>query len=128
MNASPICPCGTGASYSACCGLFLDHGQRPDTAEALMRSRYSAYVLERWAYLLGTWHPATRPETLDPHAADHARWLGLKIIRVEAGGTTDSQGVVEFVARYKVGGKAHRFHETSRFVREEGQWFYLDGA
>ncbi|MBK8533884.1 MAG: hypothetical protein IPL59_01445 [Candidatus Competibacteraceae bacterium] len=93
-----------------------------------MRSRYSAYVLVREDYLLRTWHPSTRPQSLDFDNAEAITWLGLKIVRAEAGGTNDQQGVVEFVARYKIGGKAHRIIETSRFIRENGQWLYLDGA
>ena len=93
-----------------------------------MRSRYSGYVLAREDHLLRTWHESTRPETLDLSDASQLNWLGLKIVRVEAGGPDDMRGMVEFVARYKVGGKAHRLHETSRFVREGEQWFYLDGT
>lgn len=94
-----------------------------------MRSRYSAFILVREEYLLRTWHESTRPGTLDLSGdAGTVNWLGLKIVRTEAGGPGDTRGVVEFVARYKVGGKAHRLHETSRFVREGGQWFYLDGT
>ena len=128
MNADNACPCGSGKAYTACCGPYLDGGQRPATAEALMRSRYSGYVLARKDYLLRTWHESTRPETLDLNDAGTVRWLGLKIVRTEAGGPDDARGVVEFVARYKVGGKAHRLHEISRFVREGGEWFYLDGV
>lgn len=128
MNADNACPCGSGKAYAACCGPYLDGGQRPATAEALMRSRYSGYVLARKDYLLRTWHESTRPETLDLNDAGTVRWLGLKIVRTEAGGPDDARGMVEFVARYKVGGKAHRLHEISRFVREGGEWFYLDGV
>ena len=92
-----------------------------------MRSRYSGYVLAREDYLLRTWHESTRPETLDLSDASQLNWLGLKIVHTEAGGSDDMQGVVEFVARYKIGGKAHRLHETSRFVWEGEQWFYLEG-
>ena len=128
MNADNACPCGSGKAYTACCGPYLDGGQRPAMAETLMRSRYSGYVLARKDYLLRTWHESTRPETLDLNDAGTVRWLGLKIVRTEAGGPDDARGVVEFVARYKVGGKAHRLHEISRFVREGGEWFYLDGV
>ena len=128
MNADNACPCGSGKAYAACCGPYLDGGQRPVTAEALMRSRYSGYVLARKDYLLRTWHASTRPGTLDLDDSSIVNWLGLKIVRTEAGGPADARGVVEFVARYKVGGKAHRLHEISRFVRESGQWFYLDGT
>ncbi|MBI4937561.1 MAG: zinc chelation protein SecC [Nitrosomonadales bacterium] len=90
----------------------------------MMRSRYSAYVLKLEGYLLATWHPGTRPAALDL-AADNARWLGLEVKRhtVESA----ERATVEFVARYRVGGRAHRMHEISRFVREEGLWFYVDG-
>ncbi|MBL8252023.1 MAG: YchJ family protein [Candidatus Competibacter sp.] len=128
MNADNACPCGSGMAYAACCGPYLDGGQRPATAEALMRSRYSGYVLARKDYLLRTWHQSTRPGTLDLDDSSIINWLGLKIVRTEAGGPDDARGVVEFVARYKVGGKAHRLHEISRFVREGGRWFYLDGV
>ncbi len=128
MNADSACPCGSGKAYAACCGPCLDGGQRPATAEVLMRSRYSGYVLARKDYLLRTWHESTRPETLELDDSSAIKWLGLKIVRTEAGGPGDAQGVVEFVARYKIGGKAHRLHEISRFVREGGQWFYLGGT
>jgi SEC-C motif-containing protein len=92
-----------------------------------MRSRYVAYVLDRTDYILATWHPRTRPPHLDPDRAP-VRWLGLTIRRVEAGTTQHSEGIVEFVARYKIGGRAHRLHETSRFLKEDGRWFYLDAV
>ena len=92
-----------------------------------MRSRYTAYVFGDEPYLLRTWHARTRPSAL--HLADErVKWLGLKVLRADAGGAQDDEGRVEFVARYKVGGKAARLHETSRFVRERGQWFYVDGV
>ncbi len=124
----PPCPCGSAKPYGACCGRFLDHAQQPETAETLMRSRYSAYVLGREDYLLRTWHPSTRPNQIDFSDAATTRWLGLKIICSEAGGPNDQHGIVEFVARYKIGGKAQRMVEISRFVRENGGWFYLNGA
>jgi SEC-C motif domain protein len=94
-------------------------------AQSLMRSRYSAYLLQNKPYLLASWHPATRPQTLNLNQAQ--RWLGLKILRVEAGQATDECGVVEFVARYKIAGKGFRLHEVSRFSRHQGHWFYVDG-
>jgi SEC-C motif-containing protein len=88
-----------------------------------MRSRYVAYVQRRADYLLRTWHSTTRPEGLD-FSTESGQWLGLKVVRVTAGRAEDEQGTVEFVARYKVGGKAHRLHEISQFVRESGAWVY----
>lgn len=120
MSPSAPCPCGTGKAHASCCGP-LHQGSPAATAEALMRSRYSAYVLQLADYLSATWHPSTRPPTLE---LDPPRWLGLQVKRHEASGDT---ATVEFVARYKVGGKAGRLQECSRFVREDGRWYYLDG-
>lgn len=127
MTETPGCPCGSGQPYAACCGLYIDGGQRPDTAERLMRSRYTAYTLKREPYLLRTWHDSTRPGELGLGKDGATTWLGLEVIRAEAGGAGDAQGIVEFVARYKVNGKAGRLHEVSRFTRENGQWSYVDG-
>ena len=90
-----------------------------------MRSRYSAYVLGLHDYLLATWHPSTRPQVLELGDPATTRWLGLEVKRH---GAQDDTGMVEFVARYKVGGaSAVRLHERSRFLREDGRWYYLDG-
>lgn len=90
-----------------------------------MRSRYSAYTRGDEAYLLATWHPNTRPVSLDLDQEPAVKWLGLTVKRHQDGG--DGQAIVEFVARYKVGGRAHRLHEVSRFLWEHGHWLYLDG-
>lgn len=88
-----------------------------------MRSRYSAYALGLHDYVLDTWHASTRPATFEPDAAVH--WLGLEVRRHVADGDTAE---VEFVARWRTGGaSAQRLHEHSRFVREGGRWFYVDG-
>lgn len=89
-----------------------------------MRSRYAAYVLELWSYLVQTWHPSTRPGAIDPPTVPTV-WLGLLVKRHEQPDV--DRAIVEFVARYKVHGRATRLHEISRFVREDGRWFYLDG-
>ncbi len=94
----------------------------PD-AEHLMRSRYSAFVLGRRDYLLATWHASTRPATLEFEPGAH--WLGLEVRRHRALGVDRAE--VEFVARYRVAGRAVRLHEHSQFVREEKQWFYVEG-
>ncbi|MCR1767620.1 YchJ family protein [Burkholderia glumae] len=128
-----LCPCG-GAQpgrrparaprYAACCGPLLDGGRPAASAWELMRSRYTAYVLGDTRYLRATWDPATCPADLD--AAGGPRWLGLDIRRhVEQDA---AHALVEFVARYKEGSRAHRLHETSRFSRDEhGIWRYIDG-
>mgnify|MGYP001064856039 FL=1 len=118
------CPCG-GASLAACCGRYLDHFDStpaPD-AERLMRSRYTAFVLGRAGYLLATWHASRRPGSLDPD--EGAKWLGLEVRSHCA--TAEDRAEVEFVARWRVGGRAVRLHERSRFVREQGRWYYVDG-
>jgi len=119
------CPCGKPLEYAACCGRHVDQGQPAPTAEALMRSRYTAFTLGRDDYLLATWHPDFRPSTLNLADDPPTKWLGLAVKRFEQ--TDDTHAVVEFVARYKIGGRAHRLHETSRFVREDGNWLYRDG-
>lgn len=86
-----------------------------------MRSRYAAYVLKLDAYLFATWHPSTRPSAID---LDTPKWLGLQVRHHQE---TGDAATVEFVARYKVGGKAHRLHEVSRFIREDGRWYYVEG-
>jgi SEC-C motif domain protein len=121
-----LCACGSSRTYAACCGRWhagAQHLQAPD-AEALMRSRYAAYVLGLDAYLRETWHPSTRPtEMLEFEPAQ--RWLGLEVRRhLQADA---DHATVEFVARSKLAGRAARLHETSRFVREAGRWYYLDG-
>jgi SEC-C motif-containing protein len=120
------CPCGSGLDDAACCGRWHAgplHLQAP-SAEALMRSRYSAHVLGLADYLRDTWYPHTRPAA--PLLADPAvRWLGLEVRRHTV--LDADHAVVEFVARSKLGGRAARLHETSRFVRENGRWWYVDG-
>ncbi|HJV01811.1 MAG TPA: YchJ family metal-binding protein [Burkholderiaceae bacterium] len=117
------CPCG-GNNYARCCGRFIDGGEIPQTAEQLMRSRYTAYTLHNEDYLKATWHASTRP--LEAVAQDEeVKWIGLDVRRYVP---DDDTATVEFVARYKVGGRAHRLHEVSRFMREDGRWYYVDGS
>jgi SEC-C motif-containing protein len=125
MNPALPCPCGRGRPYGDCCGPLHGGTRAAATAEDLMRSRYSAYVLDRRPYLLATWHVGTRPADLPPPEPG-LRWLGLDVRRHV---TLDADhATVEFVARSKLGGRAHRLHETSRFVREGGRWYYVDGT
>ena len=117
------CPCGSGDPLDRCCARWHRSLQAP-TAEALMRSRYSAYVLQNEPYLLATWHAGTRPGAVDFEAG--TKWLGLTVTSARDIGPDEAE--VAFVARYRVGGKpAVRIQECSRFVREEGQWLYVDG-
>ena len=121
--ADDACPCGSGEAYAACCGRYHAGTPAPD-AERLMRSRYSAYVRGLEAYLLATWHPDTRPAALEPDPPG-LQWLGLQIRRHSP--VDGDHATVEFVARSRLHGRAHRLHETSRFERIEGRWYYLDG-
>jgi SEC-C motif-containing protein len=131
-RVAPAAPGGKGKAlsvlpYAACCGRYIaapgaTAPPAPD-AESLMRSRYTAFVCERADHLLATWHPDTRPPSLD--FEPRAQWLGLQVRRH---GVIDADyAIVEFVARHRVGGRAVRLHETSRFVRQGGQWWYVDG-
>ena len=115
------CPCG-GEALESCCGRFISGGQLPETPEQLMRSRYTAYVLADEAYLRTTWDPATCPD--EPLIDDGIKWVGLEVRAAQQEGDL---GTVEFVARAKVGGRARRLHETSRFERRDGRWRYVDG-
>jgi SEC-C motif-containing protein len=117
------CPCGSLKTYERCCQRCHD-GETPADAEALMRSRYTAFVLKLEAYLLATWHPRTRPPSLTLEQSPR-RWLGLKVQRHEA--ETADTAIVEFVARYKASGRVHEVREASRFVREGGRWLYVEG-
>ena len=116
------CPCGSGQLYQDCCELYHLSLGAPN-AEKLMRSRYSAYVLGLEEYLLNTWHPNTRPQYLNL-SQDRTQWLGLEVKRFEP---DDDNAIVEFVAKYKINGKAEKLHETSRFKRIATRWFYVDG-
>ncbi|GAA3491262.1 YchJ family protein [Streptomyces cremeus] len=119
------CPCGRAEPYRDCCGRFHRGDAAAPTAERLMRSRYSAFVVLDVPYLLRTWHPTTRPAGLDLEPA--MRWAGLEILRTEGGSAFHREGVVEFRAHYVHEGEAGGQHEVSRFVRVDGLWTYLDG-
>lgn len=120
------CPCQSQRRYPDCCGRW-HHGplylQAPN-AEKLMRSRYSAFVLDELDYLLATWHPSTRPASLEANPP-HIKWLGLEVRQHQTLDTNTQR--VEFVARHRLNGRATRLHEISRFTLEGGHWFYVDG-
>ena len=140
MSAGPLalqgdlpCPCaraGTSGKllrFSACCGQYLEGDAASPAADAqsLMRSRYSAFVLQREAYLLGTWHTSTRPAHVGFDTT--GKWLGLEVCKALVSSPTDAQ--VEFIARFKPqGASAWRLHERSRFVLQDGRWWYVDGV
>ncbi|MFK3670042.1 YchJ family protein [Leifsonia aquatica] len=119
---SERCPCLSGQTYDECCGP-LHRGEPAPTAERLMRSRFSAFALGDAPYLLRSWHPSTRPDELD--LDDGLRWYRLDIERTERGGPFDRDGVVEFRAFYR-GAERGELHETSRFVKDGRDWFYVE--
>lgn len=122
--AGDTCLCGSGDRFDGCCGPLLG-GEPAATAERLMRSRYTAFVVGDRRHLAETWHPGTRPDDLelDPEQ----RWTGLEIVDAEAGTADDKRGVVEFRASWRHGRDHGVLHERSRFVRQSGRWWYLDG-
>ncbi len=124
-----FCPCGRSDArgrpvpYADCCGRYLDHDTPAPDAEALMRSRYTAFVLGRLAYLRTSWHPSTRPAELTLESG--VKWLGLQVRSHRVVDADHAE--VQFVARSRVGGRGRRLHERSRFVCENGRWVYVDG-
>jgi len=120
------CPCLSGLPYDTCCGRLHAGAAIAQTAEQLMRSRFSAFAVGDPDYLLATWHPSTRPAALE--LVDGRRWYRLDILATHEGGPFDMQGVVEFEAFYRAPTGAGSQHEISRFGRDGGRWLYLDGT
>lgn len=121
MHSTEPCPCGSDSVFGQCC-LPLHVGERQaDTAEELMRARYSAYASGNSDYLWVSWHPRTRPAQLD--IDDGPEWMGLQIVDTVAGRPGDDHGEVEFIARHRDGA----LHERSRFSLRAGRWCYVDG-
>jgi SEC-C motif-containing protein len=119
------CPCGSGARYDACCGRLHRREAEAATAEELMRSRYSAYAVGELDHVFRTWHPRTRPDSVEPDPG--LAWTGLRILDVVAGGPDDDIGEVEFEAAYRRDGRPGRLRERSRFERRRGRWVYVEG-
>jgi SEC-C motif-containing protein len=112
------CPCGTGLRYDDCCGRLHRGAAQATSPEELMRSRYAAYALGELDHVFRTWHPRTRPDSLEPDPA--TTWTGLEVL--------DAEGdEVEFVAHWRRDGRAGRMHERSRFELRRGRWVYVDG-
>lgn len=124
MDDSNPCPCRRGDVFAECCGPLLV-GRPAPSAEALMRSRFTAFALGDTAYLRRSWHPDTRPARLD--LDPDRRWLFLEIHAVTGGGPFEQSGTVEFTAHYRDPGGRGRLHEISRFTRVDGAWCYVDG-
>ncbi|WP_367273674.1 YchJ family protein [Parvibaculum sp.] len=131
MNETATCPCGSGRALAACCGPYLEGAALPPTAEALMRSRYSAFATGNIDYLEETLMPGTRGD-FDRAAVGEwsksSEWTGLLIRSVEAGSESDTEGYVEFVAQFRQEGTDRVHHETGHFGKQDGRWYYVDGV
>ncbi len=128
-----LCPCGGNnhpkqqTLFAQCCARFVVDAALPQQAVELMRSRYSAYVLGIEDYLQSTWHPSTRPASPIIDQQEAIKWIKLVVLRHQQSDNRDN-ATVEFIAHYKIQGRAHELHEISRFVRENDRWFYLNGT
>ncbi|WP_344444755.1 YchJ family protein [Kitasatospora nipponensis] len=120
------CPCGLPAGYADCCGRLHRGEATAATPEQLMRSRYSAFAVRDAEYLLRSWHPDTRPATVD--FAPDLHWVRLEILGSTGGSAFHPEGTVEFRAHYREAGGPGTMHENSRFLRHQGAWVYLDGT
>ncbi len=127
MDQHSKCPCGSSLTYGQCCAPCHTGEKLPPTAEALMRSRFTAYYLQNSAYLLATWDATTRPASIS-FANDPTRWTRLEIVGIQKGRATDSKGTVSFNAYFEQEGEKGVMGETSRFRKLAGRWFYLDGT
>jgi SEC-C motif-containing protein len=125
LKSAVVCPCGSTLDYEACCGRYHAQISAPPDAEALMRARYSAYVNGMEAYIRATWHPRTCPGDLGMDAPPRPQWRGLDVRLHRL--LNENQATVEYVARYKLNGRACHMHEISRFEFLAGQWLYVDG-
>jgi len=125
------CPCGSGAAYSDCCEPVINGSQSAETAEQLMRARYSAYAMVKMDFVFGSTHPDHRKgydHKGTKEWAESSEWQGLEIVESRKGGREDSEGQVEFIARFSEKGTQREHHECAHFKRENGKWFFTDGS
>ncbi len=124
------CPCKTGKKYSECCEPLITGSRPAQTAEELMRSRYTAYATTKVKYIIETSHPDSQ-ENYDENAvrewSEESEWLGLEILDTIKGGPEDDLGQVEFIARYRQGGDRQKHHEVATFSKVDGTWYFVDG-
>ena len=121
------CPCGSDFPFTDCCGPMIRGTGFPDTAEDLMRSRYTAFAQKNWEYLVITSHPEEKKEMakLGPALVEEeVDWKKLEIVGTRAGGSNDSEGQVDFVAHYVKEGSEQTMRESSRFYKINGRWVY----
>lgn len=124
------CPCGSGKDYSQCCEPIIKGESKADTAEDLLRARYSAHAKLEMDFVKNTTHPDQLPKyeaTTARNWAEKSTWDHLEIINVEAGRQVDEEGRIEFVAHFRQKDKAKTHHELSHFKRHEGNWYFYDG-
>ena len=127
---SDLCPCGSGKSYQECCGPIVEGEKKAETAEALMRSRYSAYVKQAFSHVYNSYHPETKKHfSLDAikEQADEIRWVSLTVNDVVNGMPEDEEGYVSFSAQYQMNDQVHFLNEKSHFVKLNGEWLYVSG-
>ncbi|GHV75861.1 UPF0225 protein [Spirochaetia bacterium] len=127
-----LCPCGSGRPYAECCEPYITGAQKPPTAEALMRSRYTAYAEHAVDYIVETCvQNKDGKQNIDIKGtrawSEGSRWLGLKILSVTKGESADTEGTVEFEASYERDGLRDIHHERARFKKVDGQWLYDEG-
>lgn len=129
MNVEDACPCGSGKVFQACCDRFLSGNEHSETAEMLMRSRYSAYVCENISYLRDTLWPKYQASFGPVHTAQWARnnhWAGLVVLKTSAGMAADRVGQVLFEARFLLNGQLQTHRENSLFKKKAGRWYYVE--
>lgn len=125
-----LCPCGGALEYSLCCQRYLSGNELAPTPSQLMRSRYTAFVMKDADYLIKTWHPSCEPQELRQGLQQSfatTEWLGLTLFASEEG-KNPQEGYVSFVARFCEHNKNGALIERSRFLKENGQWYYIDGT
>lgn len=126
MNTDTYCLCGSELNYQDCCHLYHKGIKTPSTAEKLMRSRFTAYAMQKNDYLIETWAISKRPKQIN-FEKEEAQWQRLEIIKTKKGQLNDSRGIVEFKAYFLSKGTPSVMNEISRFTKTGGRWFYLDG-
>ncbi len=119
------CPCKSSSEYKVCCEPYHNGKQSAPTAEALMRSRYSAYALQLPRYLFKTWHKQTRPSLKSLSQPDDTQWISLKITKTELGMQQDTTGMVAFTATYVQNEQIGQLTESSYFEKVQGKWVYV---